>query len=68
MLLIGLRNLLIECVWGDLEVVCGLILEESDRVRLEHLDISSEIKNPGCLSGIATDCRVIHGLYDLSIH
>ena len=46
----------------------GVIKEEGDRISIKHLDITSEIKNPDCLRRISKDCRIIHGLYDLSIH
>ena len=62
MLLIGISNLLVGCdqgvQWFDLRG------RGSGRVGLKHLVITSEIKS--CLSGIATDCRIIHGLYILS--
>ena len=44
-----------------------VISEEDDRFNLKYLVVTSEIKPLVVLVEISTDCRIIHGLYLLSI-
>ena len=44
-----------------------VISEEDDWVSFKHLFVTSEIKPLVVLVKISTDCRIIHGLYLLSI-
>ena len=44
-----------------------VISEEDDRFNLRYLVVTSEIKPLVVLVKISTDCRIIHGLYLLSI-
>ena len=44
-----------------------VISEEDDRVNLRYLFVTSEIKPPVVLVEIAMECRIIQGLYLLSI-